>query len=110
MRAARSRPVFEGRGRHVNPVFGKRPRLVRGALSEGVLALDLRTLYNFSTYKSTSLDIHSLSTTIPATMTKRKSEEEKAAGKSKRRVPFTAAKDAATKALYARASTYHLQP
>lgn len=35
-------------------------------------------------------------------MTKRKSEKEKAAVKPKRRVPFTAAKDVATKALIAR--------
>ena len=60
-------------------------------------------------YKLTSLDIHPLISITSATMTKRKSEEEKAAGKSKRRVPFTAAKDAATKALYVIASTHHLQ-
>ena len=43
-------------------------------------------------------------------MTKRKSEEEKAAGKAKKRVPFTTPKDAATKAMYEAASTYRLQP
>lgn len=41
-------------------------------------------------------------------MTKRKSEDEKAAAIAKRRVPFTAAKDVATKALYAEASTHPL--
>lgn len=43
-------------------------------------------------------------------MTKRKSEEEKAAGMAKERVAFTAPKDAATKAMYEAASTRRLQP
>ena len=39
-------------------------------------------------------------------MTKRKSEEEKAAAKAKRRVPFSAPKDVATRAMYEPASTH----
>ncbi|CAD6571180.1 MAG: hypothetical protein ASARMPREDX12_004156 [Alectoria sarmentosa] len=41
-------------------------------------------------------------------MTKRKGEEEKAAGKVKRRVPFTAPKDAAIKAMYETTFTHRL--
>lgn len=47
---------------------------------------------------------------MSATMTKRKSEEEKAVGKARKRVPFNVPKDAATSAMYEAASRHRLQP